>query len=1266
MNSRSPAIAASSGQQFLCNDNIAPAWLDSRLAFLALGLALGLAASQGAHALPQNGQVVTGQGAIAQNGTSMTVTQTTPKLGINWQSFGIGAGETVNFVQPSSAAIALSRVQGQDPSAILGSLNANGQIFLINPNGILFAPGAQVNVGGLIASTNDMSDADFIAGQYRFIRQGNAAELRNQGSLKAADGGYIVLLGPNVSNAGEITARLGKVLLGGGDDVTVYLNSGSLVGYRIDQAGLDTIVANSGTILAHGGEVALQAGTLDQLSKAVVNNTGVIEAHTVENHQGVIRLLAGRTAGEVNLGGRLDASAPGGGDGGRIETAAYDVRFPGVTQIDTAAPQGKPGLWETESATFDAHFLFAGLALNSGMSSGNVTINTTEGPIVLGDQTFFGLGKKLNLNSHDHISLSGFLQADRNDLVLRADRYGTGVGEVVIPGMISTLGKVDVYYNPVSYTQTLEAYYNSKMVHGTANSWMLVNSAEQLQALNTNLAGNYALGRDIDASVTTGWNGGQGFVPIGEFRIGVNDPFTGKFDGLNHVIKDLHIFINRDYVGLFGYTSLNASIANVGLVGGSVGVAGNLFGALVGWNRGSIENVYSTVDVRGFNTVGGLVGQNTGSIINAYSGGSVHASQTEAGGLAGFNDGSIRNAYSDGAVTGTAILGGLLGANQGSVVDSYWDMDASGQSGSGGGISLTAAQMLDSANFAGFDPAVWRQYNGHGAPLLKSFLKPMTVSLGDRGKIYDGAGWSGTPLILFNGAGQAPDNLSVQAQAGASSRNVGSYASTPQLWSNQQGYDLKFAAGKETAQADIYVAPLTIAAVADSKVYDGGTTSAGTPQVSGLVMGDSVTGERQVFDSRNAGARTLSIDPQYTINDGNGGQNYLVTTHDAQGSITPRPLTIAAVVDNKVYDGGTASTGTPQVSGLATGDSVTGERQVFDSRNAGARTLSVDQYTLNDGNGGQNYLVSTHEAQGSITPKALTIAAVADSKVYDANTASAATPQVSGLVMGDSVFGERQVFDSRNAGVRTLSVDQYTVNDGNGGQNYQVSTHSAQGSITPRPLTIAAVTDSKVYDATATSTGAPQVTGLVGADSVSEQRQVFDAARAGARTLNVDRYTVNDGNGGQNYQVVTQSAQGTITPKTLQVQAQDLSLPYSGRPFAGGNGVRYEGFVAGEGSADLGGALSYGGSSQGAIHPGDYPIVPGGLASGNYAIVYQGGELRIQQPSQLLPALADARAKASREQATMQEEQVPKTVRTADGLQVRIVGGGMLLPPGLE
>lgn len=119
----------------------------------ALAGALAATASAVAGGLPTGGQITTGSGSIVRSGNSMTVNQSTQKMAADWQSFSIAPGASVRFVQPSKSSVVLNRVLGSDVSSIQGQLQANGQVFLLNPNGVLFSPGAQVDVGGLVAST---------------------------------------------------------------------------------------------------------------------------------------------------------------------------------------------------------------------------------------------------------------------------------------------------------------------------------------------------------------------------------------------------------------------------------------------------------------------------------------------------------------------------------------------------------------------------------------------------------------------------------------------------------------------------------------------------------------------------------------------------------------------------------------------------------------------------------------------------------------------------------------------------------------------------------------------------------------------------------------------------------------------------------------------------------------------------------------------------------------------------------------------------------
>ncbi len=266
----------------------------------------------------------------------------------------------------------------------------------------------------------------------------------------------------------------------------------------------------------------------------------------------------------------------------------------------------------------------------------------------------------------------------------------------------------------------------------------------------------------------------------------------------------------------------------------------------------------------------------------------------------------------------------------------------------------------------------------------------------------------------------------------------------------------------------INAASLTITAAANTKTYDGNNSASATPTVSGLQGTDSVTGLVETYDTKNAGnGKTLTVSA-YTVNDGNGGNNYSVNTAaSAAGVINAASLTITAAANTKTYDGNNSASATPTVSGLQGTDSVTGLVETYDTKNVGSgKTLTVSAYTVNDGNGGNNYSVNTAaSAAGVINAASLTITAAANTKTYDGNNSASATPTVSGLQGTDSVTGLVETYDTKNAGNgKTLTVSAYTVNDGNGGNNYSVNTAaSTAGVISPATLIVTADDKTKIY-----------------------------------------------------------------------------------------------------------------------------------------------------------------------------------------------------------
>ncbi|MFN8612224.1 MAG: filamentous hemagglutinin N-terminal domain-containing protein [Vulcanimicrobiota bacterium] len=247
-------------------------------------LLAGLLALGGrAWGLPEGGQVQAGSVQTQAAGTTMTIQQMSDRAIINWNGFSIGANELVNVLQPNQAAILLNRVVGQDPSQIFGQLNANGNIWLLNPNGILFGAGAQINVGGLLASTLNLSDRDFLAGRYNFSQAPDKplASVVNQGELHIAPNGYLIMAAPLVSNQGLIVANLGKVALLAGDQMSISLDSQGLINYRLAQAG------------PSAGPVLLSPEMVSDVLRSVVQRGEIAEASIITQSDGKIFLGSG-------------------------------------------------------------------------------------------------------------------------------------------------------------------------------------------------------------------------------------------------------------------------------------------------------------------------------------------------------------------------------------------------------------------------------------------------------------------------------------------------------------------------------------------------------------------------------------------------------------------------------------------------------------------------------------------------------------------------------------------------------------------------------------------------------------------------------------------------------------------------------------------------------------------------------------------------------------------------------------------------------------
>ena len=684
---------------------LAAAIVPARPALAPTGIA---SAASSTH--PTGGQVTAGSGRIDYGDHLTTIQQNSQNLSLNWLSFNIGTQDTVNFLQPNAQSIAVNRIADPNGSVILGHLNANGQVFLVNPNGVLFGQGAQVNAGGLVASTLDVSDSQLGQGTLHFTGA-SAGSVTNLGTITAAPGGYVALLGHAVSNQGAIHAPAGSVALAGGSAITLSFDGNHLLDMQIDASTLNALAENKQLIVADGGQVLMSAGAKDALLASVVNNSGTIQARTVENRAGKIVLLGGMEAGTTQVDGTLDASAPNGGDGGFVETSAAHVQVADGAKITTLAATGNAGTWLIDPHDFTIAFSggdMTGSTLSSQLGGGNVTIQSSQGANASGSGDIH-VNDVVNWGANT-LTLTAAHDVDINAVMTASSSAGLALNPSTANGGDAAIGGGTVNVNMVnampgqSGRVDFTGGSNTLKINGQAYTIITTLGAPgsttrtDLQGISgaLNCACYFALGANIDASATASWGDsafgsaiGSGFLPIGHrFNATDSKMFTGTFDGLGHTISGLTI--NRpgsNNVGLFGYTYTTTTIRNIGLLGVSIKGQSNV-GGLVGYNYGTISQAYATGAING-NLGGADVGSGGGADI---------------GGLVGYNDssGRISQVYASGAVSGVATLGGLIGYNNhGPISQAYATGTVSGSNDVGGLVGYNISGAINQAYATG-------------------------------------------------------------------------------------------------------------------------------------------------------------------------------------------------------------------------------------------------------------------------------------------------------------------------------------------------------------------------------------------------------------------------------------------------------------------------------------------------------------------------------------------------------------------------------------
>lgn len=596
-----------------------------------------LALSTTALALPTGAQVVNGAVTMNTQGNILTVTNT-PNSIINWQGFSIAAGETTRFVQQSSSSAVLNRVVGVDPSSIMGTLQSNGRIFLLNPNGIIFGQGSRVDAAGLIASSLNMTDADFMGGRYVFNAGPTAGTVKNQGSISTTSGGHVWLIAPNAENSGIITAPNGTVTLAAGQSVHVVDPNKPEVAVVVS-APADQAV-NLGSIVAPGGRIGMYG--------AIVGHKGTINANSATRGENGSIYFKSTQSTTIAAGSATTADGP---DGGSItvQTESGDTLVSG--DISATGSDGKGGTIQIlgtrvgllDNATVDVSGATGGgTALVGGDYQGkNPDIRNAKATyvgkdtVITADALFKGDGGKVIVWADNTTRAFGSISAKGG--------FGGGNG-----GFVETSGKNFLDVNGIRV--------NTSAAEGNAGNWLLdpndivigglATTAMQTGTAPAPVTFDYGIGTSqLLATDLAAQLGAGGNVTVST-NAGLSAPLSGTITVLSPVTwgttnsltlsANNNIDISANITGANGTLTL-AAPGTVSQTTGSINVSGlQLLGAgastfsltnsannvttLAGINASSIT-FNSTGAMLNIGTVGGTTGVGSSGNIAIVNGG---------------------------------------------------------------------------------------------------------------------------------------------------------------------------------------------------------------------------------------------------------------------------------------------------------------------------------------------------------------------------------------------------------------------------------------------------------------------------------------------------------------------------------------------------------------------------------------------------------------------------------------------------------------------
>ncbi|WP_141834073.1 YDG domain-containing protein, partial [Herbaspirillum sp. SJZ107] len=1050
----------------------------ARLARRALATALAAAFSHApeaawaqAQALPTGMNIASGTADVESNSGRMVI-RNSPNAILNWQSFSIGQPNTVIFLQDNANSKVLNRVIGNDPSSILGSLTSNGQVWLVNPNGVLFGQNAQVNVGALVASTLGISNTDFLAGRNAFAAGGVPdRQVRNQGTLSTSLGGHVWLVGGSVQNEGSVSSPGGQIVLAAGQSVDLVDSGVPNVTVRVSAPGND--VVNLGQLLAPGG------GSID-LHGAIVNQQGIVRATSLDNDK-TGRIVI-RAQDNVVLGDDSDTSA---GAAAESDAAGGSVTVESVAGTNTV--QGRVSALGAHRAGGRIRLLGRAVEVSSGADidasgttgGGQVLIGTeqeTAGPAVRNaDSVLVDYGTPIRANATD--------SGDGGSIVIRSD--GTTqvyTGLEVRSGIYG--GKGGAVETSGAFVDARPSYIDVGAPEGDGGSWLLRADSVTVADSPCLPCGGEA-NVPVPESVVSNRLVRDVLAQAGRVRVEAASKDAAPSTGNLKITADVDA---TEYAPLGAALTLAAQNDLTVNDGVRIGNTSNpmpvtLIADLEHNGTGALRLGAGTqvFTAGGVLTLGGnSTGNGTAQSV------SLAGSRLDAGGGTVLILGNEVDIRDNSAVSGEAIL--IAGGN---LTMQHATLDAS-QGTKFVSLNVGHATIAQSTLSAGRYLEILASQN--------VALDGTTVS----------ANGDGDALVLKTARLDA-DSSRITAPNGRWLTYLDTASAFSPVLYDKLGYTfLQVGAGSTEAPAlsgpgqngVIVRAPMDVRVQVDAnRVYDGGTQASfsnvlATDLTPAFVLQTRAGAIQGEFANKNAGAgKAISFGTgavPYTIATANGRPVY-GANQTYVADITPKSITGSLTGASKLYDGTRATTVSGSLAGTIAGDDVRvdGAAGLFDTRDAGtgkAITLTGDPLSGIDAGNYRLQVDSRPVAEIAPLPIALTGLTALD-KVYDGTRTATISGSLLEILPGDAVSVDRATgqFADKNAGTgKTVSISGVTL-AGADARNYAPrGAATVQASITPRAITLAGVTAlDKVYDGTRAATLSGGLTEVLAGDAVS-------------------------------------------------------------------------------------------------------------------------------------------------------------------------------------